>query len=466
MYNQKTYPFDLFIAKGIPVTNTKNTEQNDEAHKKSAPGSFYKKALDQFIEKLDSLHTSFPLIDILFRSVKSGHNNNLSSWLAQNAKPVEESKDSTKKRWRIPVEKHEEYTRFKRKISNIDIANQTIPESFLVSAVSQYDAFIGNVIRSIYSERPEILKPTERAITFAELINIGSIEQARDHIIDKEIEAALRESHSKQFGVLEKLASVTLRPDPNAWTTFIELTERRNLLAHAGGKVSRQYQQVCRDAGMADSKIPPLGTQLNVDRQYLNQSLECLYAIAVKLLHAIWRKTLPNCLEESDESLCDIAYNLIFNRRYRLAIDILEFSTSTIKKHSTARWQVTHQINLAQAYKWHGEEKKCSDVLNQIDFSALGPDFRIAKYALSGETSKLVKAMRELGNNNNYVNKTAYLEWPIFREVRKNADFQKAYKELFNEEIAASKPQEPDSINKTVLLELPIHPNQALDQIQ
>ena len=77
--------------------------------------------------------------------------------------------------------------------------------------VSQYDAFLGGLVRALMKGRPEVVNATNRAIPFAQLVTFESVEAARDAIINEEVEALLRKSHSDQFSWLESTFGVKLR---------------------------------------------------------------------------------------------------------------------------------------------------------------------------------------------------------------------------------------------------------------
>jgi hypothetical protein len=128
----------------------------------------------------------------------------------------------------------------------IGIGINSVPELFLIGLVGAYDVFLANLIRCIFVERPEMLSSSERNISYKDLTEIGSVEAAREQIIEKEVESVLRESHSQQIDWLEKKLDIPLRKDLKIWSEFIELCERSNLLSHANGLVSSQYIAVCK----------------------------------------------------------------------------------------------------------------------------------------------------------------------------------------------------------------------------
>jgi hypothetical protein len=60
------------------------------------------------------------------------------------------------------------------------------------------------------------------------------------------------------------------------WSNFVELCERRNLLVHSGGIISRRYLQVCVEHGVQISENLKPGVRLEVSPSYYRESSRCL----------------------------------------------------------------------------------------------------------------------------------------------------------------------------------------------
>ena len=58
-------------------------------------------------------------------------------------------------------------------------ASRLVKRSFIFTLISQYDAFIGNMVRSLLGNKPEILNGSERTLSFAQLSSFESIEEAK-----------------------------------------------------------------------------------------------------------------------------------------------------------------------------------------------------------------------------------------------------------------------------------------------
>ena len=138
-----------------------------------------------------------------------------------------------------------------------------IPDVFLMGLISAYDLFLADLIRCIFVERPELLSSSERNISFKDLMEIGSVEAARERIIEKEVETVIRDSHVQQIEWLEKKLSMPLRKDLKIWPQFVEICERRNLISHTDGVVSSQYLAVCKEHGVSTNGAA-VGSRLEI----------------------------------------------------------------------------------------------------------------------------------------------------------------------------------------------------------
>ena len=94
--------------------------------------------------------------------------------------------------------------------------------------------------------KPDALSMINQDIKFSELSTFTSIEEAKKHLIWREIDLLLRNSHIEHLKWLEKKCKINGLTTDNKWLlNFIEVTERRNLFVHNDGIVNKQYIGVC-----------------------------------------------------------------------------------------------------------------------------------------------------------------------------------------------------------------------------
>lgn len=325
------------------------------------------------------------------------------------------------------------HTLLKRAFEDFAIFSVSLPKMSLVSVVSLFDAYLARILKNVYKVKPEILNSCTREISFSELVSFGSIQKARDFIIDKEIETLLRDSHIAQFEWLEKKLGVPLTDLPS-WKDFIELTERRNLLVHADGRVNSHYVETCKKFGIPlDAAIRP-GVFLTMDGEYYENACNCVAEIGLKLGQVLWRKLLPDDLENAEETFIEVTYDLLLQQEYRLAELVLALSRAKAFKKLNAESGFYMTVNLAIALKGQKKSKECSDLLGSIDFSALASKFKIANLVLTEQYSEAASLMKKMGINED-LSEVNYRDWPLFHWFRQTDEFKNAYKEVFGTEF-------------------------------
>lgn len=208
-----------------------------------------------------------------------------------NIEVIEKKEDSTT--FKIEYEFYHEFNKLYSRVESTALSCKIVPRSFIVSLVSQFDAFFGRVMRTIFSIKPEILNLSEKNLTYSQLVKFSSLDEVKELIIEKEVETVLRKSHSEQFDWLENKLDMSLRKDLSIWPKFIELTERRNLFVHCNGIISSQYISVCSEHKVEHHTECKIGDSLSVTPEYFYDAYMCILEIGVKLAQVIWRKLQP-----------------------------------------------------------------------------------------------------------------------------------------------------------------------------
>lgn len=384
-----------------------------------------------FVRHIESLREALPLSMIFNQGAAKDSRRKLDEFITAHCEILEESESN--KNLKIPFDMMPKWKRLKCRDERIHHALKLVPRSIFVSLVSQFDAFLGRLIKAILITRPdEYLNQSEKTLSYSEALAFDSIESILNHLVDKETEALLRKSHAEQFDWMEKRFGVELRKDLSVWPCFIELTERRNLFVHADGVVSAQYLAVCRKHGFALEDSVVEGSSLGVSAQYFKQAYNTLFELGVKLAQVLWRKLFPGSLELADQNLNDLAYDLLDSEEFDTAIIVLDFACETLKKYSMDWFRIAFAVNRAQAYKWSGNTDKAIKILDKYDWTALGDQFKLANYVLRENWEDALKTMKRLGSETPDL-KLGYQEWPLFRDFRKRPDFQLTYSEVFSE---------------------------------
>lgn len=392
------------------------------------------KEINIFVQHIDSLATSFPLTRMILQAVLQNSHEEYRTFIGENC-----AVNDSKGRELVTVEPQHlfQYNKLIKELDSGALALKIVPRSLLVSLVSQFDSFLGRLLKALFYLKPEMLNTSEKSLTFSQLIEFKSIDNAKEHIIEKEIEAVLRKSHSEQFDWLEKKFNIPLRKDLPAWPVFIELTERRNLFVHANGAVSSQYLRVCKDNKVNLKSDVKVGMELDVSPKYFMRAYQCIYEIGVKLAQVLWRKHQPDDIQAADKHLNNTAYDLLREEKNKMAITLLDFATSVLKKCFDEEQRRISIINRAQAYKWIGNAQKAREIVESEDWSATSVEFKLAEAVLLDDFANAASFMKKIGPNG-FPSKSDYEGWPLFKEFRKSDDFVKAYQEVFEEQFGVT----------------------------
>jgi hypothetical protein len=345
--------------------------------------------------------------------------------------------DAGRETYMVPFAADKAFRAVRRERQRTSSAFLQTPRALFVAMVSTFDAYLGRLLRSLFILKPELIHASQRSLPFSELVRLDSIHAAREHIIAEEIESFLRNSHIDHFNWLETRLNMQLRRDLGSWPTFVELTQRRNLYVHCDGLVSKQYLEICKSNGVSLDGVD-IGTPLRIDPNYFDQAFSCLFEIGVKLAHVSWRKLAPDQIKDADTALNGVCFDLLQNERYQLAHNLLTFATATLKKHSSALNRRIFVINLAIACKF-GNTGDVTQCLQAEDWSDCGSHFALAKFVLEDKFDEAAYLMKSIGSENDFVTRSDYDTWPLFKSFRESDQFRERYKDLFGEEFVVEK---------------------------
>ena len=408
---------------------------NDTKH----PTATLVEDIERFTDDIESLHTTLPLIMIINGYLRKDTQRKHHEFLAKHGTVKEKTEDSMT--YILDIEHASKEIALNRQYHNFRNAYRLIPRHFVTSLVSQYDSFLGRIIRFMFAVKPEMLNTSDKALSYTQLVSFSDLAAARAFVVEKEIESVIRKSHTEHFSWLKEKLNTSFNKDLPCWPQFVEITERRNLFVHTDGKVSSQYITVCTNNKCdipADLKV---GDQLEVPNDYYESAYRCMYEIGVKLAHVIWRRLCPDYLEESDNGLNEITFELIQKREYEIAIRILDFFTEKQIKHASDSNRRVMLINRAQAYRWNGNAAQCNAIIEAEDWTSCEDRFKLAVATLHDDFDECYTLMRRLRYDSEF-HKTVYKDWPLFGDLRKQEKFRSVYQECYGEPLAVEQTTE------------------------
>ncbi|NUV78159.1 hypothetical protein [Streptomyces fungicidicus] len=164
-------------------------------------------------------------------------------------------------------------------------------KSLLVSAISTFEVLFAQVARTIYSVNTSSLNDSEHSFTLQELADFGTLDDAREYLIEKRVSTLLRESIDGWEKWLKRsCGGVSMESFPVFWPLIRESFARRNLLVHTGGVVNQLYLSVVAKLSIPDSANIRAGVRLDVDEDYLDWVLQELLALGHILICTVGAK--------------------------------------------------------------------------------------------------------------------------------------------------------------------------------
>lgn len=413
--------------------STETSAASSEAKSDGRGKAPIENAIDNFVVSIAGVRETAPFIERtiirMITTVKEDFEKE------RNAAGTVTEKTESFERITFPRNKASKAIAMMDSLQKIRAAKKTLPNMLLLALVSQYDAYVAYLLKALFQMRPEKIFASEKQVRFSEISEYDSIEDVKQSIVEKEVESILRQSHAKQFDILENLFGVKLKQGLDVWPDFIEITERRNLLAHTNGIVSSQYIATCRANNVPEEKLGAIGETLSFTGDYFNSTYDVLFEICLKLGHVLWRTTVPNDMRLSDIHYNQKCFELIKSGRYTLAIKMLDFMCDVVKKHSGQDLKLFMEINRCNAYRLAGDSDTCVRLLDRLDMSALGLEFKLAEAILRNEYELASTLMRQIGKEHPQIDQLAYSDWPIFERFRDDEQFLQAYEEVFGEKF-------------------------------
>lgn len=327
-------------------------------------------------------------------------------------------------------------------LSELTNGLSTLPASAILSLVSVYDSYFGELVSTVLSSRPERYSTSEKSISVRDILQMSSFEELTEKLVEDEIDALLRRSHHEQIEQIEKLIGVKITNEHDSLPKYLEVFERRNLIAHGNACFNRYYLENCNKFGLEISDVK-IGDKLIIDAAYSHMAVDLLSEFWILSLFAIWRKSLKDNLEELYSRIHLITYDLLVSKRFTLTSSIIEFALNKQNTRGiTERTLRMMAVNLAISYKKQSLQPELEKSLSIFDWSASADDFKICIAAIREDFDEVARLMKKVSYSNS-VEKSAFRSWPAFDWVRENpliqTTFFEEYGELLTEAMDISK---------------------------
>lgn len=421
------------------LTRKKSTQKADEQESKPKPlyPTEFQEVFDFLIRNIEPYWHFMPIVISMGPAlVRSVAEDTIAKFIEKEGELIEHNKEENINIYKINKIHYTELWERQKRFELARTGGSILPEVLLVGLISTYDSFLSYLLRVALTKKPEIAFSSDRQITLKDLLKYSSIEEAKQYVFEKEVENIIRNSHQEQLNQIKSKFSIETTKDLSILPQFVEICERRNLLVHTGGIVSQQYLNVCEQYNCLEKDIH-VGTKLKVGRQYYKKSVEIVYEIAMKICYILWRKLESDSKDIADSELNAKCYDLIREKNYRLAENLLVFGHKVPGISDLNKKMMV--VNLANIYRETERKKEARELLGKIDWSAANFDFTVAVAAVREEDDHVIELLKKSPPD---FSRDHYRDWPVFSNLRKNAEFQTAFQSTFGEPLIKISPSD------------------------
>jgi hypothetical protein len=146
------------------------------------------------------------------------------------------------------------------------------------------------------------------------------------------------------------------------------------------------------------------------------------------LLQCCWRKWEKDDTSDADSRLNLDSYDALLKENWIRAERLGLFSKEC--KVANQAFRLALDVNYCQSLKWQGKKNELEEELKKFDISALNPQFALALYALRSDHDGFYKNV-EHAITVDKMRETDFMKWPLFRELRKDPDYEARIKTVF-----------------------------------
>ncbi|OGC79832.1 MAG: hypothetical protein A2145_03535 [candidate division Zixibacteria bacterium RBG_16_40_9] len=313
--------------------------------------------------------------------------------------------------------------------SNIEL----LYKSSFVMLLTYFDFLIADLIRYYFKLYPETLseKAKDLSISLSDLKQCKDILEAESFIVSKEVDKVLYNKNlNDQKKYFENYLKVDCKTHIVNWSKINEAMERRHIIVHNNSMVYRRYMQNIDSSKINDGKGGVKeGQQIKVEPNYFKATFDELFIAGVILTQCCWRKWDKVNIDICDSELNITIYDKLVQERWAVAEKLGLFAKEC--ELSNDSYRLTLAINYAQSLKWQNKKDELENELKGIDISTLSPRYIVGIAALRDDREGFYKNINKVVSTNEMTVKD-FMEWPLFREFRKDADYQRRIKSAFS----------------------------------
>jgi len=304
-------------------------------------------------------------------------------------------------------------------------------KSSFVMLMSYFDYLLSDLIQYFFRKYPASLSERELGVTFREIQLFDKINDVIDFVVNKEVENILYNKNlEKQKLYFKNNLKIEIQDDMINWNKINEAMERRHIIAHNDSRINRRYiNSVDLSVVPENKKDLKEGERINIHEKYFRNVFEEISVAGIIIIQNCWRKWSKDEAEDADSALNDCIYNELSKERWKIAERLGLFSK--ICKVCKQQDRLYLDINYCQSLKWQGKKEELERELKKFDLSSLRPIYILAIHALKSDRENFYGSIENAVKVDDMI-ETQLMEWPLFRELKKDKEYEARIKSVFS----------------------------------
>lgn len=306
-------------------------------------------------------------------------------------------------------------------------------KSSFVMLIAYFDFMISDLIHHFYRTYPDSLSDRDPSISLKELKQYTEINEAKDFIINKEIDKILYSGIDDQLRYFEKELKIDCKDQIINWERIKEAIERRNIIVHNNSIINRRYKENINCAEVYE-KLDELkiGQRISVRDSYFLSVYDEIHVAATILHQCCWRKWSNEDIKAADIMLIGSMYDALVEDKCYIAEKLGLFSKQCGDVYDEQS-RLYLDINYCLSLKGQNKKEALEKEIKKFDISSLSPLYKIAIFALRGDRENFYKNVKKaIMADGDKIKKDDFMEWPLFREFRQDPNYRIRIKKLLN----------------------------------
>ena len=268
-------------------------------------------------------------------------------------------------------------------------ASTILHDTAIQQLINAWEKLLADLVNWFYKNNPDKIS-NKKNISFNKLLQISDLEELKQTIIDSEIKSFLGENTTQeQIKFFDDNFKTNFKSVFNKFDQLIFIIYVRHLIVHYGGVITKEFEtKIGKLKNINHSLTITRGDKIELTPEFIMDSWETIYLAGVLLVHRVAKNQTPHQIEVLDNFLNNSAFANIQKKQFASAVSILEYADSIHIKKTRIFWSV--KINLAQTYKWQGEDEKFQKIIDAIDIEAANARFQLCVAALTGDIDTFI----------------------------------------------------------------------------